>query len=767
MAEEDNQNEELTASAGYAVSQLAKSLRTADEHIDSETKDRAVKKANKWLQVFTGMISGGLNVGSRSPIKDTPVWATPEVLTGGFVTGKLLANGKLEEHEREFLSQLTPIPGVPERASINGDFLTDEGIVKLQKYLSEGNYDISVPEEGALLVIAWLVSNGLNSEARSLLDEIAPYLPSLRFYPIPRKDALQIDSRVFLEDIGKVTSSIQNIRPSQQVLAQKEAIEGWIPLYDRAISLLLDLIDGDTPSIGPDDSIFGGSPTSSPDNEWKLRAAELISDYKLFRENNSRCKRPESKKHSFYQVRQFISKYLDAPISLTDKDIKRIRVLIARYVTKRGIPGSEKWHTSRGLQKQQASGPTYHLLAKTLISRLSALPRDGGLDNFEGAIKPLTTQEAAEIQVDSSITIPPYFVKKIKRAVCDTVENLIEMGVITSGDTLAVLLPQITATIHALSFEEPELKRLYANLYKAFRKRRSLLLLNLESQVKFEELPWVKELHRFKQTGSGANEVAEKSFQQSAELALTSFPYAIVPNKLLQEFRALAKQASIEIPLVDELAADIFMGQFLEKFVSAAKIAAKLLSGSIYERYYNIDFEQINAIDDLTKSKYGPATSAQFASICSERIPKKKEEGSFVVQNGMIIEQQQILTTQNLAAIFDAAKLSKSLEDKLPEMARSCFQFICSKQQMKITDWHARLTVKKNTAYAWRQMIFYLSLVSPSIREDFFSWGNDFILEQSKDFEEEFQPIFKQLIASNDPSSKRIKNSADYFLGWG
>ncbi|MBK7842034.1 MAG: hypothetical protein IPJ49_31050 [Candidatus Obscuribacter sp.] len=39
--------------------------------------------------------------------------------------------------------------------------------------------------------------------------------------------------------------------------------------------------------------------------------------------------------------------------------------------------------------------------------------------------------------------------------------------------------------------DDPALARLFLQLYIAFRKRRSLLLLNLESQVKLEELPWL------------------------------------------------------------------------------------------------------------------------------------------------------------------------------------------------------------------------------------------------------------------------------------
>lgn len=66
----------------------------------------------------------------------------------------------------------------------------------------------------------------------------------------------------------------------------------------------------------------------------------------------------------------------------------------------------------------------------------------------------------------------------------------------------------------------------------------------------------------------------------------------------------------------------------------------------------------------------------------------------------MIIEQQQILTTQNLAALFAGLNLPDALRGQLGEMAKQCFRWICRRQQMKVGNWHARLIMLKNTAYA-------------------------------------------------------------------
>ena len=47
-----------------------------------------------------------------------------------------------------------------------------------------------------------------------------------------------------------------------------------------------------------------------------------------------------------------------------------------------------------------------------------------------------------------------------------------------------------------------------------------------------------------------ASELATETLQEITALTVISFPQAIVPNKLLQEMRELAKQANLDLPLV-------------------------------------------------------------------------------------------------------------------------------------------------------------------------------------------------------------------------
>ena len=323
--------------------------------------------------------------------------------------------------------------------------------------------------------------------------------------------------------------------------------------------------------------------------------------------------------------------------------------------------------------------------------------------------------EAEKASLPAGAEIPLAIRRRVERALCQTVGELISRGIITSGDTLARLLPQMTSGLRAGGIRDRGLRYLYAALYRAFRGRRSLLLIDLQKQVQIEELPWVAIIESFRDTNLSTKEVSRRALEEVASLTLTSFPQAILPNKLLQEMGALAKGASVDLPLVDEIAADIFMGRFSPKFTAAAKITAGLLEDSLYSRYYDIDFSAVLALPSpplrarRRRGLFARPDDTAFAKICSSRAGVKLG-GWDTVANGLVLEQQQILTTQNLAAVFSALDLRASLSERLGDMAWLCMDWICNRHQMKIDDWHAKLIMVKNTAYAWRQMLFYLSL---------------------------------------------------------
>jgi hypothetical protein len=136
----------------------------------------------------------------------------------------------------------------------------------------------------------------------------------------------------------------------------------------------------------------------------------------------------------------------------------------------------------------------------------------------------------------------------------------------------------------------------------------------------------------------------------------------------------------------------------------------------------------------------------------------------------MILEQQQILTTQNLAVLYARLGLADALRQQLAPMARSCFEWVCRRQQMKIDDQHARLIMLKNTAYAWRQMIFFLSVLDPRSASEWLDWARAHLAKQQEGFRTRFAPALKglELAFAYRPATEidDPANGARRFLGW-
>src|SRR5262249_43462202 len=151
---------------------------------------------------------------------------------------------------------LAKLPAVPEteaRTVLNRYYLTDDGFSNLRERLRTGLYDVGVPEEGALLVVAWLVENGYVEEARGLLEGLGSYFPTMRFYPVPRARAQRFGSQVFLQDVGRTIDDLRKIKTNSRILAQKEAIEVWARLYERLVQLFFKTVEGEAPSLEVDE----------------------------------------------------------------------------------------------------------------------------------------------------------------------------------------------------------------------------------------------------------------------------------------------------------------------------------------------------------------------------------------------------------------------------------------------------------------------------------------------------------------------------------
>ncbi|MEV4265406.1 hypothetical protein [Kribbella sp. NPDC049584] len=687
-----------TASAGYAMRRLEQALERALTSDDLAVRRRAAVRVDAWRNVLDGMASGRLTVGSRTPVADTPAWVTLEVAHGGFATGRYLAEAPLREDELARVPENAP--GETDRERLNLWFLGDEGLAELGRALRSGNYRIDVPEESALLVVAWLLEHEQYAAALDLTSELRPLMHRLRFTPTFSPSSTPSGAVVRLQPVAEVRSTLRQATVRPRIAAMLETLRVWNPLYDRLVALWCDTVDDELPELTADGAVVGGWPCRVWPDDWVERRSQWLDEFHAAAEMHGH-RHPKS---NFARLQAALERCPSDSSALSGREVGWIRRALANTIQAHGAPGSEARAALRTTQNAVAARPTYATLAHVLSCRLDRFPDDGGLPTLDAIDGEVT---ADEVPAAAGSAIPAHLLAKAARALEAPIGELVDRGVISSGEVLAQVLPQITSQLLAANIEDPSLAAAYAQSYAAFRRRRSLLLLNLEHQVRFDELPWIAAVAPYRDRRAQATRAAAQSLRETTVLALTAFPQTILPNPLVRELGALASQAGLKLPLVEEVAADIFMGTFTEKWRDAASVASRVMFGTLYARYYDLPASW-PVVEQRRYKRWGKATADDFAEACRQRSREASNGGGgHVAQHGTVLEQSQILTTHNLAVLVEGLELTDWLREVAPELAGRAFGWAVQRQSQPVT-----LTGIKNTAYAWRQAIFYLSFCS-------------------------------------------------------
>ncbi|GGM73371.1 hypothetical protein GCM10011609_06480 [Lentzea pudingi] len=700
-----------TASPGYATGQLARALAAAISAGTEADRERALRKVRRWEDVVSGMADGTLAVGSRTPVADTPAWVTLEVAHGGFATGRYLAEVPLSEDETARVASLPDeVPGGTERERLNLWYLGDAGQAELLDAVRAGRFRVEVPEDAALPVVALLLDRGFPEQALDLVAELRPLMHRLRLTPRFEPVARPSDSAVRVASVRDAAASLRAVRVPAQLAKMRAAVTVWEPLYDRLLALWCRTVDGELPQLGEDGSVHGGWPCRTWPADWTAARAQWLADFADMCRTVAPSGRQTNPKNNFARLRRALESCPDGSLELTAREVGWIRRAIANTVSRRGAPETEQrgaWHAA---QAATVMTPTRAALARVLASRLNRFPADGGLPSLDVATAAVSEAETTA-EIPCGTTMPDRLVRKAARALEAPADELVRLGVITSGETLAAVLPQLTSRLLSAAIDDPVVAGLHEQTYTAFRRRRGLLLLNLEHQVRFTELPWVQALAPFKSPQPDNAAAARRALRQITMLALTAFPHALLPNPLVTEIRTLAKQAELELPLVEEVAADIFMGTFTTKWRDAAAVASRLLSGTLYANYYDLPADWSEPQHTLLH--WGKRTATDFTELCRQRAGTT---GGSTAANGMLLEQSQILTTHNLAVLVDALDLTEELHERAPGLAGRTFSWIVRRQAQRTDHLHAALIQVKNTAYAWRQALFLLSFCEPSVQ---------------------------------------------------
>ena len=797
MADQSPDNKKIEVNADYVRAQLSKAIsavarpqdareqegKQEDIGHDASASKRAQVKLAKWLRVVSGMLTGQLQIGSRLPVSEVPAWATLEVAQGGFATGRLLAEGEVQEHERQLAARLDIADGISLRAALNAYFLSPQGLSELKEMLASKRYRIDVPEESALLVVAYLLDSGNVDLAKQVLEEIAPFFSRLRFYPVPHSEPAHYTqpphsiesespiesgysgSLVHLQSVAKTRSDFGGIRSSVQLERQREALSLWLPLYDRVVLLFAQ-------------TRLDGWPCQHYPDGWSELASDLLKEIKVAIAHKTLCQRSFDGKSNASRLFKYLDICVRDRASLSGRDVGMIRAILQQIENARGLPDAEKTLKLRAEQRAVAAQPSAFQLAQVVGARLQTKLEMEALSSLDEIIYPVTAAESEKCQLSvrpqlpclpqltAGCPLPATFATKVLRSVEMPLSELVQRKIVSSSEQLAPVVASVSAQLQARVFADPALQALYAAAYASFRRRRSLLLLHLAKQVQLQELPWVRVLDHYKEDDA-VKALARETLTQVCAITFKNFPQQILPNKMLQEIRFLAKCAGLQIPIVEELAADIFMGEFSAKYNNAAIVTTDYLRGTIYERYYSLNEFSTNESSKQESQSSETSKGEDFANFCQRRALAGQagaEQSEYsVAANGMVIEQEQIFTSHNLAALFRELQLEQILASDLEEMIRACFIYICCTLQLPFSYWNAQLRDLKNAAYAWRQMIFFLSVLeSRDQNQAMFDWMDEYLNKQKPDFVKRFTPALKALRQAQsepiDPSQR--------FLGW-
>ncbi|MFJ6783351.1 hypothetical protein [Streptomyces yangpuensis] len=712
-----------TASSAYAAGQLARALRTSVSHAEPATRDRALGRMQKWRAVLAGMADGSLTVGSRTPVAGLPAWVTPEVVRGGFATGTPGAGGPLAPYEADAARRA----GVPaDRAALFAHALTEQGLEELWELLDTGRYEVSLPEEAALLTVAWLVRADDFDTAAALVTELQPFADRLRFLPRPADRPTPDAGTVHRRSVGEVSDALRARGPRAAIEVQREALGVWRPFDDELLGYWLQHGEATAPVLaaadGPGRERVPGPGAAAPRPgrggvDARVQAASLLERYRALAAVHTQCrKHRDQKSNTGIMLRALEEAAAGRP--LTPRLAGLLRHAVTAVIAKRGLPGSDRHARLRAEQARQAALPAHHEIAAAVVDRLTPLDQRAGTSDIDGLLAPVTEAEAAGTGLPAGTVVPPRLRQVVRTALSAPPEELVARGLVPSAEVLAELVPQLVANATAQRYADPALRTLEAATYRAFRNRRSLLLLDLAHQVRVDELPWVRAVAGHgsdADTQERARAAAEAALRRLGDLAVGAFPGTLLPNPLVREMSHLARQADLSAPFTEELAADIFMGTFSPKFLTAARTTADLLEDSLYPRYYGIDcaavrsMAVVHAADGLGRTR--PArTAPAFDRLCGERAGTDTARSWSPAGNGTVIEQAQILTTHNLAVLVRHAGIAP--EAGWEALTEKGFTAVC-RLVARIHGHPRPLGTIKDAAYAWRQTLFFLSLCPP------------------------------------------------------
>ncbi|KAL0219107.1 hypothetical protein P9112_004760 [Eukaryota sp. TZLM1-RC] len=640
--------------------------------------------SGKFLQTVSGILDGSLSIGTRNPLNKAP-WLTAEILYGGFASGNLCAGGTIQPHERDYCSSMLSLTS-PEtsvdklskeeiRHSANTYFLTTTGNQLLLQMLNDCSYYCPTTEEGALLSIALLMSLKQFQEAEKIVKAITPFFSQVRFFPKPSTltppDLTSPFVHVFT--VSQVLSILQSLKVKDSVQKEVDSVNQLVPLTDLLVNIA---------SVTQDEK---GVPFSVKSREGECFYQDFIFLYENLSEKQKNSKRLRKSYRPFIQA---CAVFFNQKKKVSTKLKNIIKNRMDGIMHKRGLPGSTQHQQIREQQRFKVNKvENYMKDVSNAREYCSSIVEDNPtlglfLDNISNFY-------SFHFKVQ----------KTLRKAAYLSLKEVEDSEILSSCEQLAKVCHQMLIFSKISSYDEPSTQYLVYQLYSAFERRRSVLLFNLQSQVVIAEIPWFSALVKVLDSEIVSQRREEKEFEAAKDvvfLYFKLFPFNQLPNKFISALRQFKINGN-SLKLVTELAVDIFENNFSPSFLQAVQANAKLLPklpNQLYTFYFDIDPE---ALQELKKGY-------DLYELCASRIPNTDTLWFSTLRNGMIIEQTYVLSTMNLAQLCFVFNVDSAIiKSAVLKTAKFIIKSALSPKSKR---------VYKNTAYAFRQLLFYLSFLS-------------------------------------------------------
>lgn len=125
---------------------------------------------------------------------------------------------------------------------------------------------------------------------------------------------------------------------------------------------------------------------------------------------------------------------------------------------------------------------------------------------------------------------------------------------------------------------------------------------------------------------------------------------------------------------------------------------------------------------------------------------------------GTILEQEAVLTSHNLACLFTQLGLLDRIGRRLAALPRKCLAYVLKQLAHLPADAGAMFAAVRYSGFAWRQMVFFLSFVTPDERREFFAHAQQSIeaLATEKMHTEPVDPAVAEKAAANKALAERL-----------